>query len=62
VAFTCMELLQDAVNGLIYLAVSLEDSGLRIQAAFRSMLGLRRYLDEHVGENPCVPATGWIQA
>lgn len=61
VAFTCMELLQEAVNGLFYLAVSLEDTGIRIQAAFRSLLGLNTFLDEHIGETPCIPATAVLQ-
>jgi hypothetical protein len=60
VPFTCKELIAEAVSGLIYLAISLEDTGLRIQAAFRSMLGLRAYMEEHVGETACITATAQV--
>ncbi|MFT3885799.1 MAG: hypothetical protein QM724_10310 [Flavobacteriales bacterium] len=61
VPFTCKDLLTGTVNGLIYLAVTLEDTGLRIQAAFRSMLGLRTFMEEHLGETPCVPTTAVLK-
>jgi hypothetical protein len=61
VTFTCGDLWGGAVNGLLYLALSLEDTGLRVRASFRSMFGLNTFLSEHVGESNCFPAMGWVE-
>ena len=60
VPFSADDLLSGAANGLVYLAMTMEDTGVRIHAAFRSMFGLRSYMLEHISESPCLPATGWL--
>lgn len=60
VPFIADDLLEGATTGLVYLAMTMEDTGARIHAAFRSMFGLRAYMLEHVSESPCLPVTGWL--
>ncbi len=40
ISFTATDLLVGAAHGLVYLAMSLEDTGIRINAAFRTMFRL----------------------
>lgn len=60
VSFISPELMTGAATGLVYLAMSMEDTGVRIHAAFRSMFGLRAFLLDQVTESPCVAGMGWL--
>jgi hypothetical protein len=60
ISFTATDLLSGATHGLIYLAMSLEDTGIRIHAAFRNMFSLRSYLLDHIEESACVQGVGWL--
>ena len=60
VAFRAPDLMAGAATGLVYLAMSMEDTGVRIHAAFRSMFGLRAYLMDQVTETPCIARMGWL--
>lgn len=55
------DLFTGAAQGCVFLALTLEDSGVRIHAAFRSMSELRSYMLDHVSESRCVSATGWLE-
>src|SRR5436190_8382060 len=57
IPFFSPDALAGAANGLIFLAMTMEDTGVRIHAAFRSMFRLRTYMLEHVSESTCVTAT-----
>lgn len=43
----------------IYLAITNEDEGLRIHAAFRSLLGVRTFLMNYTGESICRTMIAW---
>ncbi len=51
----------DLLNGSapIHLAISYEDEGPRIQAAFNSIMGLRTFLLTHSTESPCHAVIAW---
>ena len=61
ISFTAADLLTGAAHGLVYLAMSMEDTGIRIHAAFRNMFRLHSYMLDHVQESVCVQAIGWLE-
>ena len=60
IPFTATDELALTTSSLVYLATTLEDTGIRIHAAFRSILRLRSYVREFMGESMCLQAFAWL--
>lgn len=61
ITFNVADALIGGAAGMVYLAISLEDSGIRIHAAFRNLIRLRSYMPEHVGESVCIQAVARLE-
>ncbi|MCB9183499.1 MAG: hypothetical protein H6591_06235 [Flavobacteriales bacterium] len=47
--------------GFIFLALTMEDTGVRIHAAFYCIAQAHAFQADHVTESRCVIATGWLE-
>ena len=60
IPFTATDELALTTSSLVYLATTLEDTGIRIHGAFRNMIRLRSYVREFMGESICIRSFAWL--